>query len=346
MWLIAVALVAASGCSRSPREVSPREQAAAAVDAGRWESALEAIDRLIDGSPEDAQLWVLRGRAMLGSGDAAGAKSDLSEAIRLAPDEPEAYYYRGLALAELGDRAAARADRLRARQLDPEVEKAYLFAPKNSRPLLANGGKPAAADQRYEPAAADQSPAASAAAATTDNEPGAGLAAPALVRDRDAQQDKIAASSPTDVASPDVFFREDDDTTLTEQVLGLRLETVKLELPQLWTSPRSASAANLTMTLPAEPRATSTLLPRLSPPLKSHVTGQARPRPQGTVGSQAVVQRNAAADRRNGRTARLRSGGNEPIDEADEYDPARYGRQPPRSPFEPPLPPARPFGDY
>lgn len=73
-----------------------------AVQAGRFEEAVELISAAIAGQPGAAEMHVNRGMALVGLKDFTGALGDYDRALALRPDLPQGHQQRGDALQALG----------------------------------------------------------------------------------------------------------------------------------------------------------------------------------------------------------------------------------------------------
>ncbi len=101
----------------------------AALDAGRWDEAIEALEQA-RALREGVRLLVGLAQAYLGRGDAARGDVEVARrcadrALELAPDDLLGRLERAAAAARLGDRAAALADLERALVLDPRSIRAH-----------------------------------------------------------------------------------------------------------------------------------------------------------------------------------------------------------------------------
>lgn len=110
---------------------------------GRSVAALQALDRLLAESPDDARIHLLRAKILFSDGQQAEAVDSARRARTLAPDQVEAHYLEGLFLLQLGRLDEARSALERALAVDPTRADAHgLLAA-----LLADGGElEAAAD--------------------------------------------------------------------------------------------------------------------------------------------------------------------------------------------------------
>jgi tetratricopeptide (TPR) repeat protein len=95
---------------------------------GQLDRALALLDAAAAAKPDDAEVWLFRGRYRLDRKDCAGALADFERAARLAPRNPAAFASQGVAHLCLDDAAAARASFQRSLQIDPNQPdvKAYL----------------------------------------------------------------------------------------------------------------------------------------------------------------------------------------------------------------------------
>jgi Flp pilus assembly protein TadD len=100
----------------SPHREDPSILAQALIDVGRHEDALELLDAALAREPGDADLELLRGRALLGAGDVPRARETLIRAAKAAPGwaAPLTWLTRALSTGESSPRAGAIAMRARA----------------------------------------------------------------------------------------------------------------------------------------------------------------------------------------------------------------------------------------
>src|SRR4051812_10091966 len=100
----------------SPHREDPSLLAQELLDHGRNDDALELLDIALTREPGDADLQLLRGRALLGAGDVPRAKETLIRAAKAAPDwaAPLTWLTRALSAGEGSARAGAVALRARA----------------------------------------------------------------------------------------------------------------------------------------------------------------------------------------------------------------------------------------
>lgn len=97
-----------SGISCSPpAKKNCIEQAVVLELDGKYQESIQVLDQCIGSGPNDARLFILRGRSRNKLGDYPGAISDYTLAIKLEPDNPAAYFYRGAARFSLGNDTAA-----------------------------------------------------------------------------------------------------------------------------------------------------------------------------------------------------------------------------------------------
>ena len=118
--LCLVALTAlAAGCGESLPS-TPIERGAALVHYGRYGEAINAYTEAIQLKPQDAQAYLLRGRAYHARnepGDLDAAVADFTTGIGLAPKDSELLYNRSMAYRDLGDEEKSHEDAEAARRL-------------------------------------------------------------------------------------------------------------------------------------------------------------------------------------------------------------------------------------
>ena len=106
-------------------------RAVALLEMGRAEEAASLLERLAYTRPQppalQAELLAQAGHAWLSAGAAASARAALSAAIGINPNDPELFIDRGQALIEMGDDWAAVDDFDRALELDPRRLDALLL---------------------------------------------------------------------------------------------------------------------------------------------------------------------------------------------------------------------------
>ncbi|HTU24247.1 MAG TPA: tetratricopeptide repeat protein [Pirellulales bacterium] len=112
-------MLSVAGCGQSEK-LKPREQAAVDFDAGRWEAVIADCTQAIAETPDDADAYLLRGRAQQLAGHLNEAVDDFTTAIRLNPRDPEPHYQRANAYQALGKTDLKDEDNMAARRLDPE----------------------------------------------------------------------------------------------------------------------------------------------------------------------------------------------------------------------------------
>lgn len=95
--------------------------------AGQTDRSVTLVDGALQAQPDDAELWLFRGRYRVDAGDCAGALADFVNAERLAPAHAPAYASEGLARLCTGDRRGARSAFARSLQLDPNQPKVRDF---------------------------------------------------------------------------------------------------------------------------------------------------------------------------------------------------------------------------
>lgn len=112
------------------------QKANAAVVAGRYPTAIEAMSQAIGITPEDARLFRIRADIYSLQKENANARADFSTAIRLAPENADLYNYRGYFLMSMGLGNEAMEDFNKAITLD-----AKHAASLNNRGLLKLAGE-------------------------------------------------------------------------------------------------------------------------------------------------------------------------------------------------------------
>ena len=95
--------------------------------AGEAARSLRLLDRAVRVHPDDAELWLFRGRYRVETHDCAGAASDFQKAEALQPRNASAFASEGLARLCSGDRGAARTAFARSLSLDPNQPKIREF---------------------------------------------------------------------------------------------------------------------------------------------------------------------------------------------------------------------------
>ena len=91
----------------------------------RFREAADALAEAVELNPEDVSAWRLLGGALVALGDTHGAVVSFERALALAPD-PKNHYNLALALQASGDGAGARQYLEEALTLDPTYEQAQL----------------------------------------------------------------------------------------------------------------------------------------------------------------------------------------------------------------------------
>jgi protein O-GlcNAc transferase len=139
------------GTSRQPVEATLVE-IERLVAAGEHDRAERALDRLLEGAPDQAPAWHLKGTLALLRDDARAAVRALEQAAELAPHDPAIQSNLGIAHERAGSVAAARAifERLVARM--PEFAPGHL----NLGVLVREGGDPEAAITHFRKAVRQQ----------------------------------------------------------------------------------------------------------------------------------------------------------------------------------------------
>ncbi len=101
--------------------------------ASRYQRAFDAVEQALEIAPDDANLWLTRGRVNLGLGNTEAAIADFEQAQTLAPEDPAVIYALGLAHLLNGevDRANAFYDQANTQavsQAPPAVKSTYAQA--------------------------------------------------------------------------------------------------------------------------------------------------------------------------------------------------------------------------
>ena len=99
-----------------------RNLAAVAFEAGRFDEAARAYERLVAEKPDDGALRASYAGALGALGDYAGALEQLTKAIALEPLNVEAYHNRAVVHERRGERGAAVADYQTAVKYNPQYE--------------------------------------------------------------------------------------------------------------------------------------------------------------------------------------------------------------------------------
>jgi tetratricopeptide (TPR) repeat protein len=81
-----------------------------AIDANRWNEALNAYDKVLELNPNDASAYYNRGLAYSNLGNYKLAILNYDRAIELNPKDADAYYNRGNAYSRLGNSSYAKED--------------------------------------------------------------------------------------------------------------------------------------------------------------------------------------------------------------------------------------------
>ena len=102
------------------------DRAIASGAAGRYENALDDLDRAVAFDPYRAEAWALRGAAKRQLGRTEDAERDVARALSLAPDNAEALLERGALRRAKGDVRGARADWERVARSAPDSASADL----------------------------------------------------------------------------------------------------------------------------------------------------------------------------------------------------------------------------
>jgi len=94
--------------------------AAVAIELGRHDEAIEALERLLKRAPGNAVYWTNLGEALSRSGNNEGAANALVNAVRLKPDLAQAHFNLGLVTSKLGETESAVQAFERATDLKPD----------------------------------------------------------------------------------------------------------------------------------------------------------------------------------------------------------------------------------
>ena len=86
--------------------------------AGQLDRALKLLTDAAAAKPEEAEVWLFRGRYRMERQDCGGALADFQRATKLAPTNPAAFASQGVAQMCLNDAAGARASFVRSLELD------------------------------------------------------------------------------------------------------------------------------------------------------------------------------------------------------------------------------------
>ena len=97
-----------------------------AIDANRWNEAINAYDKALELNPNDASAFNNRGFAYSNLGKYRQAILDYDRAIELNPKDADAYYNRGNAYSRLGNSIYANQDLKKAANLGNILAQKYL----------------------------------------------------------------------------------------------------------------------------------------------------------------------------------------------------------------------------
>jgi tetratricopeptide (TPR) repeat protein len=120
-------------------------RAVGAMEAGDWTRAAEEFSGAISLAPDDLELRLGLGTALINGGDGVSARRAFLEAERLSPQSPEPQYALGTLYAMAGDYRASVERLMYAATLDPENPAARLTL----ADVLRQDDRPAAAVQVY-----------------------------------------------------------------------------------------------------------------------------------------------------------------------------------------------------
>jgi serine/threonine protein kinase/tetratricopeptide (TPR) repeat protein len=101
-------------------------EASRAINARRYNDALEALKAALDSPVRDAEVYYLQGQAFLGKGDPAAAAADFVEAVRLDPTYAEPHDALGVLALDAGEFAKAGTELQAAIHLDPNLAEPHL----------------------------------------------------------------------------------------------------------------------------------------------------------------------------------------------------------------------------
>jgi len=101
------------------------QQVSSNLDQGKYDTAGQDLNWLIQIDPQDGRLYAYRGRLRSKLGDSQGALSDLKQAMRLSPNDETVRLNRAIVRRELGDLAGAIADLTQLIQTNPQHLTAY-----------------------------------------------------------------------------------------------------------------------------------------------------------------------------------------------------------------------------
>ncbi|OGV73489.1 MAG: hypothetical protein A3K19_16885 [Lentisphaerae bacterium RIFOXYB12_FULL_65_16] len=122
-WGFLVLALLTGGCSPVDPEVA-LQQAATAMNTGKWKEAVALTQRCLRTSPADAKLKIMHGVSLLEAERKDDALDMLEEAVLQAPDDFSAQYFYGLALVEcarFGDAMVPLRKAYEQREAHPEV---------------------------------------------------------------------------------------------------------------------------------------------------------------------------------------------------------------------------------
>ena len=95
--------------------------------AGQADRSLALVNAALEAQPDEAELWLFRGRYRVDAHECAGAAADFERAERLAPTSAPAYASEGVARLCAGDKGAARRAFTRSLEIDPNQPKVREF---------------------------------------------------------------------------------------------------------------------------------------------------------------------------------------------------------------------------
>jgi Flp pilus assembly protein TadD/predicted AlkP superfamily pyrophosphatase or phosphodiesterase len=94
---------------------------------GQADRSLKIVNAALRERPDEAELWLFRGRYRVEAQECAGAAADFEKAERLAPQNAPAYASEGVARLCAGDKGAARRAFTRSLEIDPNQPKVREF---------------------------------------------------------------------------------------------------------------------------------------------------------------------------------------------------------------------------
>jgi Flp pilus assembly protein TadD len=94
---------------------------------GQADRSLRIVNAALRELPDEAELWLFRGRYRVEAQECAGAAADFAKAERLSPQNASAYASEGVARLCAGDKSAARRAFIRSLEIDPNQPKVREF---------------------------------------------------------------------------------------------------------------------------------------------------------------------------------------------------------------------------